>query len=418
MFSSQFYRAPDKESLRKQYVGAEVQSLPTPSVLIDLKKFKANAARMLSAASALGVDFRCHVKTHKALEGVEIQLGHNLGADSPTTNKIIVSTLAEAWLLVPLMERGIIGDVLFGLPVAKLKLAELLALSEKVKELRLMVDTVEQVQALTEFAKAHGHKWSVFVKVDMGYGRAGIPVEGDNFEAVVDEVMKNEEYLSLYGYYCHAGQSYGASTSEEAKSHFFNEVRHVNSAAKKTLKKYPLVQLQLSVGATPTAHFSQKVQTVADIEAEIGEGLAGRLEVHAGNYPCCDLQQVATSLVGESDVSLLLLVEVLSRYEGRNGKTPGEQLINAGAIALSRETGPFPGHGNVVTTDYGHWYVGKVSQEHGILYPGGDDCKFIPYGTKVTIIPQHACITACAHAWYYVVEDNRVVDVWVPAKLW
>lgn len=416
MFPSQYYVPPDAAALRKAYLGKAVAELPTPSVVIDRRKFQANSARMLQSAASLGVEFRCHVKTHKTLQGVEVQLGHGTGA--PTTNKIIVSTLAEAWFLLPLVEKGLIADMLFGLPVARLRFSELQALSEKIPQLRLMVDSVAQANALAEYAKEHKVNWSVFIKVDMGYARAGVPYDSDLLQELVGVVV-GEEHLSLYGFYCHAGNSYGASGAGDARKFFLEEVRHANAAVKVALARHPKLMLQISVGATPTAHVSQKVDSVALIEADLGEPLLGTLEVHAGNYPCCDLQQVATGLVLKDDVSLFLLAEVLTEYPGRHGKVPGEQLINAGAIALSRETGPLPGHGVVVRpAEYGDWFVGKVSQEHGILYPNSADCKFIPYGTKVLVVPQHACITACAHAWYFVVEDDTVVDIWVAAKLW
>lgn len=59
----------------------------------------------------------------------------------------------------------------------------------------------------------------------------------------------------------------------------------------------------------------------------------------------------------------------------------------------------------------------SVSQEHVILAAQGD-CCFMPYGTMVKILLQHACITASAHVWCFIIKDNFVVDVWVPAELW
>lgn len=430
MIPSSFYQKPDKSALVDAFIGKSLDELPTPSVIIDRKKFISNSRDMLNSSSRLNASFRCHIKTHKTLEGVSLQLGHGLPDESgeeveklPKTLRIVVSTLAEAWTVIQLAKEGKITDILFGLPVAKLKIGELHELSKHVQNVRLMVDSELQVDALFEYAKTHNENhvhWSIFIKIDMGYSRAGICEGSPKYKALLYKLLQPEiqSHVSVYGLYCHAGHSYGANGASEAEKYLIAEVKHINAAAKQARDLNPLWNLQLSVGATPTAHVSCQLNLVNDLETAIGEPLVGDLELHAGNYACCDLQQVATGLVAEDQVSLFLLAEVLTEYEGRNGKSPGELLINAGAIALSREQGPLPGHGKVVhPTNYGPWIVGKVSQEHGVLYPQ-ENCEFIPYGEKILILPQHACITACAHAWYFVVEDGKVVDVWIPAKLW
>lgn len=137
-----------------------------------------------------------------------------------------------------------------------------------------------------------------------------------------------------------------------------------------------------------------------------------------GNYPANDLQQVATGLVSETQQAVRVLAEVASIYPERN-----EALINAGTIALSKETSDTPGYGRV--TDRPGWGVVRMAQEHGILGLNGlrKDEKSIGetfnLGEKVFLFCQHACITAAAHFVYYVVDDRDVVrEVWTPWKGW
>lgn len=422
MNSSSFYNKPDKTALKNEYVGRKLRDLPTPSVIIDRQKFASNSAKMLQSAQRLAASFRCHIKTHKTMEGVELQLGYGagLGDSTPKSSKIVVSTLAEAWGVLPLVHSGKIDDVLYGLPVAKLRIPELHALLKEIKLLRVMVDSEAQIEHLAEFGHANDYKWSVFIKVDMGTKRAGLTEDSYEFKSLIRKLSTREiaGAVEIYGLYCHAGHSYGSKGNEDAREFLLQEIKHANHAAKIVKNFLDVPSLVISAGATPTAHSSQEFGLIAEIEQQLGESLVGKLELHAGNYPCCDLQQVATGMVKECDVSLFLLAEILGLYKGRNGRAPGEQLINAGAIALSREAGPLPGHGKVVKpTEYGSWYVGKVSQEHGILFPQ-EGCTFMPYGEKVLILPQHACITASAHGWYFIIEDDVVVDIWVPSKLW
>lgn len=135
-----------------------------------------------------------------------------------------------------------------------------------------------------------------------------------------------------------------------------------------------------------------------------------------GNFPANDLQQVATGLVSEAQQAVRVVAEVCSVYPERN-----EALINAGTIALAKETSETPGYGRVA--DQPRWSVVRVSQEHGILGLNGTEGGSVPesfhVGDKVLLFCQHACITAAAHFVYYVVDEQDVVrEIWVPWKGW
>lgn len=131
-----------------------------------------------------------------------------------------------------------------------------------------------------------------------------------------------------------------------------------------------------------------------------------------------DCQQMATSLVPPSDVSISILSTVVSVYPHRS-----EAMCDAGALAVSKDTGPFPGYGRVVSPPHATtWDLGRISQEHGTLVhrPGESDVGEIHVGELVRIVPQHACLACAAFPWFYVVDDGdtTVKDVWVPWKGW
>jgi D-serine deaminase-like pyridoxal phosphate-dependent protein len=150
-----------------------------------------------------------------------------------------------------------------------------------------------------------------------------------------------------------------------------------------------------------------------------------------GNYPANDLQQVATSLVEPSQQAVRILADVCSIYPERN-----EALINAGTVALSKETGEFPGF--AIVTDRPQWSVVRMAQEHGILgwadseqtsrlvenvgskSSAGEKIESVfTVGDKVFLYIQHACITAAMHFAYYVVDGDDIVrETWVPWKGW
>lgn len=422
-FTAQFTSMSDKTNLLQAFKGKSVEDLPTPAFVVDQDRFKTNSDKMLHNAEKLKADFRAHVKTHKTTEGTRLQLG----TGATCTKKVVVSTLMEAWNLVPLVEEGKIDDMLFSLPVVRSKLGELYELSKKVPKLRLMLDGVEQVDELIQYNKANGieYKWSLFIKINMGTNRAGLVNDTEDLGKTLTKLTNGDDdvasHTEIYGFYCHAGHSYASDSETKAKLFLLQEIIHANKAAEKARELDPtLTNLQISVGATPTAHASEMLSK-DELKQELGGELAGNLELHAGNYPFCDLQQVATGCVSHEDVACKVMAEVVSTYKSRGTKPPGEQLINAGVIAMAREFGPLPGHGRVISPKgYENWIIGRLSQEHGILVPldEKETTEFIPIGTKVGVYPQHSCITAASYPWYYVTSGDIVVDIWVPWRGW
>ena len=150
-----------------------------------------------------------------------------------------------------------------------------------------------------------------------------------------------------------------------------------------------------------------------------------------GNYPMLDLQQLHTSLIDKDSISQRVLATVISFYPGRGKNGDDEAMCDAGGIAMSKDTGPGGGYGEVIGKA---WQLSRVSQEHGILTKTrprltgesstSDSEAPLEVGDMVQIVGQHACLTAAAYPWYYIVDSDidetrsKVVDVWVPWKGW
>ncbi|KDQ16807.1 hypothetical protein BOTBODRAFT_30700 [Botryobasidium botryosum FD-172 SS1] len=449
-----FANLPNKQDLCNAFVGKHLSELRTPAFVVDRAIVVRNCAAMLESAQKWGAKFRAHVKTHKTSEGARMQL---VSGDREA-HAVVVSTLMEAWQLVDagLVSDGTIKDLLYGLPVSPTKIADLDELSKQMKAhgaaVRLMVDNIDQVRALETYNAQFNRAdpWSVFVKVDLvGHKRAGLPHASAGFRALVETLVASPS-ISIFGFYCHAGHSYASKNLDEASSFLSGEVESVlaaavlarsilqsqiNSDSKTTL---PFV---LSVGSTPTAHaFSA---TALEKLVSLLDGNV--LELHAGNYPFCDLQQLATGLISADHVAQRVLAAVISYYPGRGEDGSDEAMCDAGGIAMSKDIGPWSGYGDVVgivgRTGVGRsrwkacgWRLGRVSQEHGILVrknskePIAEEER-LRLGDVLEIVGQHACMIAAAYPWYYVVDSEdtaaegeevggRVVDVWVPWKGW
>ena len=279
-----------------------------------------------------------------------------------------------------------------------------------------------------DYVALSGNPLQIFLKIDMGYHRAGLSSESKEFQDLVTKAIALEDSgaVQLIGFYCHAGHSYGDDSETASLKLLIAEIESLEQAAARALKsrgREPTTKLILSVGATPTATSIQALIHPASMQsAETGavtaqlEALISRvketytLEVHAGVYPFLDMQQLATrsssspssKSISTSDIAITILTEVCSLYPHRE---PPEALIAAGSLALGREPcKSYPGWG--VVSDWGFpsssetfhqnrsgWQVGRISQEHGILtadpmaFDGdGGTPMNLKYGQKVRCV--------------------------------
>lgn len=417
---------PSKEALCAAFVGKPLDALRTPAFIVDRATFAENCAKMHLTAKEWDATFRGHLKTHKTVEGTRLQLI----TKENRTDAVIVSTLMEAWQVIEggLVEDGTVKDILYGLPIAPNKIGDVARMADTMAKyggvLRVLVDHPGQVHSLEEYAKTEGtaRRWSIFVKIDPGANRAGVTPGSVEFNELI-KILSASSSISIYGFYAHSGKSYASTSQSEASSFLSVEIQSVNSAARLALdelSKSPSVcgvqkPFVLSVGSTPTAHAAS-----AETRQRLAGELHGTLEIHAGNYPMLDLQQEHTSLISEPQIAQRVRATVVSLYPGRGVNGEDEALVDAGALAFSKDSGPSGGFGRVVGKP---WKLARISQEHGILVRTGADHSGLELGQTVDIIGQHACLIAAGYPWYYVVDKSvdggkTVVDVWVAWKGW
>lgn len=143
------------------------------------------------------------------------------------------------------------------------------------------------------------------------------------------------------------------------------------------------------------------------------ERLDGVTEVRPGNYCFYDFTQVTLGSCGVRDCAVTVLASVVSCRPGG-----GCSVVDAGALALSKDTGPDrPGRSSMgeVFLDYAAGTLDpearlvSLSQEHGILSVPR------PVGSRVRILPNHSCLTVAQFDEYNVVRGDQVVDRW---KIW
>ena len=367
-----------------------LMTIDTPALILDEAKMDANIARMRDKAKSLGVTLRPHLKTSKCWEVAKRQIWTPEG---PAT----VSTLKEA---EEFAAHGI-KDMIYAVGIAPQKLPRVAALIRQDVDLKIILDNVEAAQAVSRFCQKEGLEIKVLIEIDCDGHRSGLTPERPEILAVTRAI---EAPAKLVGVLTHAGGSYDVDTHKALLERSRGERDGICKAAA-MLRNAGFDISIVSVGSTPTA--------LTD------EDLTGVTELRAGVYVFFDLFQAGVGICKPEDIAISLLVTVIGHQMEK-----GWVITDGGWMALSRDRGTAnqkvdQGYGLVCDINGniidGLWVCG-ANQEHGIITARnreGFDPKKFPIGTRLRILPNHACPTGAQHPCYYVVNNSlEIKDRW------
>ncbi|CAF3576074.1 unnamed protein product [Fusarium graminearum] len=455
-------QTPPIEELRQFYVGKNIHHVPKPAVILDKARIARHCQSMLDSVDALGLDFRAHVKTHKTIEAARLQFGQG-----NRDVKLIVSTLSEIEHLLPLLkeykEAGRRLDILYGLPLPRSQIPRLAALGAELgpDTISVLIDHPSQLQSVKAFSQHAKFPAKVFLKVDTGYHRAGLPPLSLNKNGLIESLAQLEANgeAELLGLYSHSSLSYKDSTAEQAMANLEGEIQGCLDAVKAQAHLFAKnKEIIISVGASPQVTAAENLATSDGDLSPAAEslrkaikvvttgqpgGLQTKLELHAGVYSILDMQQVSTNSrrnLGshEEEIAISVIAEVCSTYNDGERAQP-EALVAVGTLGLGREPcAAYAGWGVVSQRSYEagknkerRLIIDRVSQEHSILaweHADDEDTSGLPplpleVGQNVAIFPNHACVTGALYGWYLVVDSSqgdaeRIVDVWIRASGW
>ncbi|MEU6912271.1 DSD1 family PLP-dependent enzyme [Streptomyces olindensis] len=355
----------------------------TPFAVVDVHRTLRNIARLRDRADRLGVTLRPHVKTAKSLDVAALL--HEGTPPCPVT----VSTLAEAEAFAD----GGYTDITYAVGIAPQKLPRVIALLRRGVRLRVLLDSVEQAVSVAEAAHGAGLPLPAQIEIDCDGHRGGLEPDAPRLTEI-GRVL--HEAGCLDGVLTHAGESYFAHTADDQLLAARNE-RDAAVTAAERLRTAGLPVHTVSVGSTPTAHAA--------------EDLTGVTELRAGNYVFFDLVMAGLGVCGLDDLALSVVVTVIGHRPEH-----GWVLTDGGWMAMSRDRGTAAqpqdqGYGLVTDLD-GTLVPGLVmtaaSQEHGTLTArDGARLPDLPVGTRLRVLPNHACATAAQHHGYHVIDSGR-----------
>lgn len=348
----------------------------TPILTLDEEILEKNLRQMSRFAKENHLRLTPHIKSHKIPELARRQIEE--GATGITAAK-----LGEAEVMA---DHGL-EKILLAYPiVTEVKMERLFQLSKRVR-LGALVDTFEGIRRLGSFFASYQRELPVFLKIDTGLHRCGVP-PGEEAIELAKHILSNSG-LSFLGILTHAGHVYGAQNHREVES-IAREEGEVMVELKEKMEDRGISVPCVSVGSTPTVGISGRVDGVT--------------EIRPGNYIFHDAMQIALGVVNEDRCALRVKTTVVSRHQGR-------AIIDAGSKALGLDRGA---HGKGSLQGYGLVIekrgitINALSEEHGIIHLSPNE-KGFSVGDVLTIIPNHACAVVNLFPLIYRLRGDRII---------
>ncbi|MER6950200.1 alanine racemase [Nonomuraea sp. NPDC000554] len=343
--------------------------IDTPALVIDLDTVRANVDEMARTAARHGVKLRPHVKTHKMPELARMQL--DAGATGVTCAK-----LGEAEIMA---DAGI-DDILLAFPIwGEPKLRRLAALRERAR-VRVSLDSPDVAAGL---ARLGGTPVEVLVEVDTGQHRLGRPPGRPTADLVAE--IAAIPGIDVAGLLTLAGHAYHSRTERELAETARREGTDLIATAELCARD-GIELREISVGCTPTARH------VA--------GVAGVTEIRPGTYIFNDTAMMRLGVATEQTTAARVLTTVVGR------PTAERVVLDAGTKSLTSDGSGSPGW--IRAAGLPHLRMDFLNEEHGVALLDPESPAELPVGTRLQLIPSHACSVVNLFDHAYGVENGQV----------
>lgn len=349
--------------------------IDTPALLVDLDRMETNLARASGYAATHGLALRPHVKTHKSPRIAARQVA--LGAVGVTC-----ATPHEAHVM-----SDITGDILVAFPPVGAARAARLASLPAAVDLTVALDSSEAVVLMAHAAEQAGRRVGVYVELDLGMHRVGLPVV-DQAVALARTVTANPS-LRFAGIAFYPGHVREPVSDQDVK------LRALSDDLARALERFDAGGVRppvVSGGSTPTLWRTHEI--------------AGVTEMRPGTYVYNDRTTAAVGACTRDDCALTVLATVISTA------VPGQAVIDAGTKALGREPvrgADGEGFGQLLSQP--DVIVSRMSEEHGILDLSNTSWKPV-IGEQVRVIPNHVCIVVHLNDVVYGIRAGALETTW------
>jgi D-serine deaminase-like pyridoxal phosphate-dependent protein len=354
-----------------------------PTLLLDPARARRNIERMAEKAKRAGVRFRPHFKTHQSAAVGEWFRPYGVQAITVSSVEMAEYFAGHGW-----------SDITVAFPANIHEIAAIDRLARRIR-LGLLVESEETVRALAAGLTAAVDVW---IKIDVGSGRTGIPWTRAAEAAGLGLIIREAARLNLRGLLTHAGHSYKAASRPAIKAVHRDQMEHLR-VVREAMAAAGLGPLEISIGDTPTC--------------SVVDDLSGADEIRPGNFVFFDLVQLGLGVCREEDIAVALACPVVAKHE--DGR---KIVIYGGAIHFSKDSLPGPAgpiFGRVVRLDEHGWSplpgtsaVISLSQEHGLIAADEETFRQTRVGDLLAVLPVHSCLTVRAMRAYRALAGESI----------
>ncbi len=359
-----------------------IEQIEKPTLLLDEVKVHGNIKRMMDKANGAGVRLRPHFKTHQSAE-----IGRwfrDVGITAVTVSSLDMAALfvADGW-----------ADVLVAFPVNLRQMGLINELAQQTTLGLLLLDGETAVSLNNQLE----NKVNVWLEIDAGYGRSGIPWAEQTKVNALAKIVENAPNLQLSGLLTHAGNSYSQpSVAKILRVHQETVARlHV---VRDGLREIGM-DTAVSIGDTPSC--------------SLATDFTGVDEIRPGNYAFYDLMQVALGACTEDDIAVGVACPVVAKNEKSK-----QIILYGGGVHHSKEmmlVDGQPSYGRIALLNENGWgaieagaNVVGLSQEHGLVQVTPDLFAKIKVGDLLFVLPVHSCMTVDLYGYYTTLDGKRI----------
>jgi D-serine deaminase-like pyridoxal phosphate-dependent protein len=364
--------ADERRATARQMIGRPRDAPATPALLLDLPRVRRNVAEMARRMEALPASLRPHAKIHKSPILARLQL--EAGAIGITT--------ATIWEASAMMDSGLDEILIANQVVGPEKAAELARLAG-LGHVVSAVDSAGNADELSAAGRAAGTEIGVIVEIDVGLHRSGVRSAADAVE--LGRRIEGLPGLRLEGLLGYEGHC----MLEPDRAIRIEKARAANDllvAAADEFARHGLPTTIVAAGGLGTWDITGANPRIT--------------EIHAGSYIFTDTFH--RELVPGFELALTVLGTVISR----SGDTA---ILDVGrkSIGIDRKLPEVVGGHGDVKFEHGEHFI---HEEHmALTLAAGSPLEV---GDRVELMPGYGPTTVNLYDSYYVVEDDRITDVW------
>ncbi|KAL2883844.1 hypothetical protein SGCOL_000477 [Colletotrichum sp. CLE4] len=353
-------------------VGDGLDSLDTPSMIVDLDLMEANIKKLFDSLLPTGVNIRPHLKTTKSAV-----LAGKLAAAGAKGCCVAKVSEAEAITAAGFDDILITCEI-----IGAQKVKRLVELFKKNKKIRIVIDSEFGATAINDALDGAGvdEPITTLIDLDVGLHRTGVAA-GEPALALARHIG-NLKHLNLIGVQGYEGHLQHLHDREDRKKQCLESMKTLTETAE-ALRKAGFGIDVVTTGGTGTAEFCVTVPGVTELQP--GSFI----------FMDTDYRNAVGSIYSNS---LTILATVVSKQGER------QVTIDTGLKSLTTDSGL----AECKDRRYAHINLGD---EHGSL-SWEEGTPVLAVGDRIEMVPSHIDPTINLHDWYYAHRNGVIKEIW------